>query len=237
MTIAEETRALLEQAGALKRGHFILSSGLHSDRYCQCATLFERPEIAARVAALMKHLIPSTTKVDVVLSPALGGVLWGYELARVLGCRNIFAERPSGATGSGVGRGGAPDAFGAPATADCARRLAALAVAPGAERFVLRRGFELHRGERVLLAEDVVTTGGSVNELVPLVEAAGAVVVGFAVIADRSRGAFRPPAGSPLFALTTLDFETWKADELPSHLIHVPAVKPGSRVALGGATP
>lgn len=198
MSIAEETRALLEEAGALKRGHFVLSSGLHSDRYCQCAALFERPEIAAKVAALMKRLLPASLRVDVVLSPALGGVLWGYELARVLGCRNVFAERQPGAA------------------------------------FELKRGFDLRAGERVLLAEDVVTTGGSVSELAPLVRSAGADLVGFAVIADRSRGAFKPAA--PVFALTELDFETFKPDALPERLRAIPAVKPGSRVKTGGAT-
>lgn len=202
--VAEETRALLEEAGALRTGHFILSSGLHSDRYCQCAALFERPRLARRVAELMLMRLPRGFKVDVVLSPALGGVLWGYELARVLGCRNVFAERS--------------------ALADKP------AVAPGA--FALRRGFEIRRGERVLIAEDVITTGGSVNELVPMVERAGGEVVGFAVIADRSRGAFRP--GAPVYSLTTLDFQTWPADALPAHLRGVPAVKPGSRVG-GGA--
>lgn len=194
MSIAEETRALLEEAGALKRGHFILSSGLHSDRYCQCATLFERPEIASKVAALLKRSLPAGCRVDVVLSPALGGVLWGYELARVLGCRNIFAERQPGAA------------------------------------FELKRGFEIRAGERVLLAEDVVTTGGSVSELVPLVKSAGAELVGFAVIADRSRGGFKPADGVPLFALTQLDFETFKPEALPERLRTIPAVKPGSRV-------
>jgi orotate phosphoribosyltransferase len=198
MTIADETRALLEEAGALKRGHFILSSGLHSDRYCQCATLFERPEIAGKVAGLLKRSLPTGLRVDVVLSPALGGVLWGYELSRVLGCRNVFAERQPGAA------------------------------------FELKRGFEIRPGEHVLLAEDVVTTGGSVSELVPLVSAAGAHLAGFAVIADRSRGAFKP--GAPLFALTTLDFETFKPETLPERLRAIPAVKPGSRVKVGGAS-
>lgn len=194
MTIAEETRALLEEAGALKHGHFILSSGLHSDRYCQCATLFEKPEIASKVALLLKRSLPADLKIDVVLSPALGGVLWGYELSRVLGCRNVFAERQPGAA------------------------------------FELKRGFDIHPGERVLLAEDVVTTGGSVSELVPLVKGAGADLVGFAVIADRSRGAFKPAGGALLFALTTLDFETFKPEALPERLRSIPAVKPGSRV-------
>ncbi|MDX2115918.1 MAG: orotate phosphoribosyltransferase [Planctomycetota bacterium] len=192
MSLSDEAQALLEQAGALKRGHFVLSSGLHSDRYCQCATLFENPELAARVAALMLEKLPRGFDCDVVLAPALGGVLWGYELARALGVRSLFAERLPG------------------------------------QSFELRRGFELRPGERVLLAEDVVTTGGSVSELVPLVEAAGATVAGYAVIADRSRGSFKPRA--PLFALAELNFETYPPDRLPEHLRSIPASKPGSRV-------
>ena len=198
MSVSDQARSILELAGALKTGHFILSSGLHSDRYCQCATLFERAELAERCARLMLQVMPGGFKVDVVLSPALGGVLWGYELSRVLGVRNVFAER-----------------------------------APGSAVFELRRGFELRAGERVLLAEDVVTTGGSVSELVPLVEGAGAVVAGFAVIADRSKGSFKPTA--PLFALTELNFETWKPESLPAHLRDVPAYKPGSRAPVGVA--
>lgn len=193
MSIAERARALLEEAGALKKGHFILSSGLHSDRYCQCATLFERPALAARAASMMLEVLPPGLRVDVVLSPALGGVLWGYELSRVLGVRNVFAERPS-----------------------------------GSDVFELRRGFVIEAGSNVLLAEDVVTTGGSVSELVPLVEQAGAKVACFAAIADRSRGRFKPAA--PFFALTTLDFETWPADALPAHLRDMPVTKPGSRM-------
>lgn len=199
MNIAEETRTLLEQAGALKRGHFVLSSGLHSDRYCQCAALFEQPEYAERVARLMKQLLPPALGVDVVLSPALGGVLWGYELSRVLGIRNVFAERPPGGA------------------------------------FELKRGFAIAPGERVLLAEDVVTTGGSVSELLPMVESAGAQAVGFAVIADRSRGSFKPRE-TPLFALTTLDFETWREDDVPEALRSIPAIKPGSRVKAGSVS-
>jgi orotate phosphoribosyltransferase len=193
MTVSDQARALLEQAGAIRKGHFILSSGLHSDRYCQCAALFERPELARRAAELMLAVLPPDAKADVVLAPALGGILWGYELARALGARSLFAERKPG------------------------------------EPFELRRGFELRPGERVLLAEDVVTTGGSVAELVPLVEAAGAAVAGFAVVADRSRGSFRP--GAPLYALTTLDFDTYPPDRLPDKLRTIPAVKPGSRLA------
>jgi orotate phosphoribosyltransferase len=102
--------------------------------------------------------------------------------------------------------------------------------APGG--FALRRGFDIREGERVLLAEDVVTTGGSVSELLPMVESARGVAVGIAAIADRSRGRFSPSV--PLFALTTLDFDTWREGEVPERVRSIPAVKPGSRSGVGG---
>lgn len=189
----ESTRRILKEAGALKSGHFVLSSGLHSANYCQCATLFETPALAEQVAGLMAELLPEDLEVDVVLSPALGGILWGYELARALRCRTIFAERKAG------------------------------------EPFELRRGFTLAPGQKVLLAEDVVTTGGSVMELVPLMEKTGAVVVGIAAVADRSRGAFQPSV--PFFALAKLDFATYKPEDCPLCAQGIPVEKPGSRAA------
>ncbi len=197
MSIQERTNSLLEQTGALKRGHFLLSSGLHSDRYCQCAALFEHPRVAGEVAELMRGLIGAATKVDVVFTPAIGGILWGYELARVLGARSLFAERKPG------------------------------------EPFEVRRGFVINPGERVLLAEDVVTTGKSVLELVPLVERAGGVIVGYAAVADRSKGQFRP--AQPFHALTALNFDTWTPEACPLCKAGVPVVKPGSRaLPVGG---
>jgi orotate phosphoribosyltransferase len=183
---------LLKQTGALKSGHFKLSSGLHSDRYCQCAALFEFPAAAQEVASFAaRQLRFLGIEVDVVLAPALGGILWGYELARALGVRSIFAERGSDG------------------------------------QFALRRGFYLRPNDRVLLAEDVVTTGKSVMETVPLVADAGAFVAGFCAVADRSRGAFQPSV--PFHALVKLEFETWAEDQLPDWLATIPVTKPGSR--------
>lgn len=188
---------LLERTGAVKTGHFLLSSGLHSGKYCQCAALFEQPAVAEEMAALMVAQIPVSVGVDVVLAPALGGVLWGYELARALGTarksavRSYFAERQTG------------------------------------EPFAIRRSFVLNPGDRVLLAEDVVTTGGSVSELVPLVRAAGATVAAFAAVADRSKGKFAPE--SPFYSLVKLDFETYEPSSCPLCREGTPAVKPGSR--------
>jgi orotate phosphoribosyltransferase len=194
--IQSEATRLLEESGALRRGHFILSSGLHSSAYCQCATLFEQPAIGARMAELMATALDDKVHADVVLAPALGAMLWGYELARALGVQSLFAERT------------------------------------GADRtFALRRGFELQRGSRVLLAEDVVTTGGSVMELVPLVRDAGATVAGIASVVDRSGGTFQERAGDegfPFLALVKLNLPTYDPSELPPELAAIPAHKPGS---------
>ncbi|MFM9956950.1 MAG: orotate phosphoribosyltransferase [Phycisphaerales bacterium] len=200
---------LLERTGAVKSGHFLLSSGLHSAKYCQCAALFEHPAVAAELADMLVRQLPADLKVDVVMAPALGGILWGYELARALGAargvqvRSFFAERPTG------------------------------------QGFELRRSFVLAAGDRVLLAEDVVTTGGSVSELVPLVEAAGARVVGFAAVADRSRGKFQPMdrAGArvPFHSIVKLDFETYDQSVCPMCRAGSMAAKPGSRAVPVGA--
>lgn len=209
--------AMLRETHALLQGHFLLSSGLHSDRYCQCAKLLEHPDKAERCARMMRDLV-GALRVDVVLAPALGGVVWGYELARALGdggrgggVRSIFAER------------------------DASRS------------FSLRRGFALRPGERVLIAEDVVTTGKSVLELTPLVEAGGATIVGYASIVDRSGGKFRGgdaggagggggAGGVPYWSLIGLEFETFDPGACPMCAAGTPAVKPGSRPGAGAGT-
>ncbi|MBL0927629.1 MAG: orotate phosphoribosyltransferase [Phycisphaerales bacterium] len=194
--VAREVTGLLEHAGALRTGHFLLSSGLHSDRYCQCSALFERPDWGGRAASLLRTILPADFRCDVVLSPALGGVLWGYDVARALGgeVRSMFAER-----------GGSPG-----------------------DRFALRRSFSIAPGQRVLLAEDVVTTGGSILELVPLVRGAGAAVAGFAAVVDRSGGAFSPP-DAPFYALASLSFQTFRPEACPMCAAGSRAEKPGSR--------
>lgn len=182
--------ALLEQTHALRTGKFVLSSGKHSNRYCQCATLFEQPSMGREVASCMAALLKAKgVRADTVLAPALGGVLWGYELAAAMNLRSLFVERKEGT-------------------------------------FELRRGFALHPGERVVLAEDVITTGRSVEEVMPIVEAAGAEVVCFASIVDRSRGGFAP-AGIPVYALVELAFEVWDPAESPFTPTEVE--RPGSR--------
>ena len=184
--------SLLRASGALLEGHFLLSSGLHSDRYCQCARLLEDPAAGEQAAALLAPAL-KPLGATVVLAPALGGVLWGHEVARALGTRSVFAERTDGRV------------------------------------FELRRGFALSATDRVLLAEDVVTTGKSVNEMTPLVEAAGARIVGVASVVDRSGGAYVAPHGAPFHHLARLAFQTWKAEECPLCAAGGKPIKPGSR--------
>jgi orotate phosphoribosyltransferase len=192
----DETVEALERTGALRSGHFVLSSGQHSDRYCQCAALFERPEVGGRLAELLAEQIPGDARPDAVVAPALGGVLWGYDLARALGVRSLFVER------HGPDRG-----------------------------FALRRGFDLAAGERVLMAEDVVTTGGSVLQAARVVESLGASVVGVACVVDRSGGAFAAslPEGWGFHRLCELTFAVHPPDAVPEALARVPIEEPGSR--------
>lgn len=185
----EKALRLLRECGALMSGHFLLSSGLHSPEYFQCARLLELPRVGEQIAEALADAV-RVWGAHTVLSPALGGILIGYELARQLGVRNIFAERPEG-------------------------------------RFELRRGFRLEEGERVLIAENVITTGGSVLEVAELARAAGAEVVGFAVIVDRSGGRFAPP--EPVAAYLRTEAITWPPHECPLCAKGEPVVKPGSR--------
>ncbi len=188
MTPAEVER-LLAETGAIRRGHFQLSSGLHSPMYVQCAALLQHPEKAARLAeALALHY--RGARIAVVVSPALGGVTWGYEVARALGARAVFVER---------------NADG---------------------RFALRR-FGLTSGERVLVAEDVLTTGGSTRETIDVIRSAGGEVVGVAAIVDRSGGTVELDV--PLRALLTQQIETYPASACPLCQDYRPLEKPGSR--------
>ncbi|MEO8175722.1 MAG: orotate phosphoribosyltransferase [Sphingomicrobium sp.] len=181
-------------AEALLEGHFILSSGLRSPRYLQCARVLMDSARAERLAAaLAAKLAPAVRDaVDTVVSPAMGGVIIGHEIGRALGKPAMFVERPDG-------------------------------------QFGLRRGFRLEPGQRVLLVEDVVTTGLSSREAIAAVEAAGGKVVGAAALVDRSGGT--ADLGVPFTALIRIDVPTYDADALPPELAAIPAVKPGSRAA------
>lgn len=190
----EQAQVLAEfrAAGALLEGHFVLSSGLHSPRYLQCARVLMDAARAARLcAALAARLRATLTEaVDLVVSPAMGGVVVGYEMGRQLGVPAIFTERVDG-------------------------------------RFTLRRGFAIPAGTRVLMVEDVVTTGLSSRECIACIEAYGGRVVGAASLIDRSDG--QVDLGVPFVPLARLAVPSYPADALPPELEALPAVKPGSR--------
>lgn len=176
-------------AGALLEGHFVLTSGLHSPFYLQCARVLMDPARAARlVAALVPRLAPLAP--ELIVAPALGGIVLGYEIGRQLGREAIFVERVEGA-------------------------------------FTLRRGFAIPRGARIVVAEDVITTGLSTRECIACCRAAGGEVVGTACLVDRSAG--RAELGVPLVGLAALDLPTYQRNKLPPELAALPAVKPGSR--------
>ena len=182
---------LFRQTGALLEGHFQLSSGLHSPGYMQSALVLQQPRRAeACGAAIADRVRPLGA--TVVLSPALGGIVIGQEVARALGVRAIFAERQGGA-------------------------------------LILRRGFTLEPGDRVLVVEDVVTTGGSTRETIAVARAAGAQVIGAAAIIDRSGG--QPGLDVPFDALATIALPTYQPDACPLCAAGSTAVKPGSRVS------
>ncbi|RHW18429.1 orotate phosphoribosyltransferase [Sphingomonas gilva] len=190
----EEILAEFRAAEALLEGHFILSSGLRSPRYLQCARVVMNPKRAARLLEALALTIPDQLKVqiDAVVSPAMGGVIVGHEMGRALGVDAMFLERPEGV-------------------------------------FELRRGFRLARGARVLMMEDVVTTGLSSREAIAAIERASGEVVAAAALVDRSGGA--ADLGVPFFPLIRLEVPTFEPDSLPPELAAIPAVKPGSRAA------
>jgi len=190
----DEILAEFRQADALLEGHFILSSGLRSPRYLQCARLLMDPGRAERMARALAAKIPPQLResIDVVVSPAMGGVIIGHELGRALGRPALFVERPQGV-------------------------------------FELRRGFRLEPGQRVLLVEDVVTTGLSSREAIDAVEKAGGQVIAAAALVDRSNGT--ADLGVPFTPLIRIDVPAYPADELPPELEAIPAIKPGSRAA------
>lgn len=192
MATTETLLELLETSGALLRGHFRLSSGLHSPGYVQCARLLEDPARARRAGAELAERLREIGRVpDSVLAPALGGVVIGHEVAAALGVPFRFTERAG-------------------------------------EQMALRRGFELRPGERIVVVEDVVTTGKSTLETAALAEAAGAELLAIAAIIDRSGG--RHGFGVPFVSLVELSLPTWPPEQCPLCAAgEGPAVKPGSR--------
>jgi len=185
----EGLRKKFEQLGALLEGHFILRSGRHSRLYFQCARLLQHPVVCSEVCESLADLAREM-KPDIVISPALGGILVGHEVARHLELPHVFAEKEDG-------------------------------------KLVMRR-FEIDPGLRYLVAEDVVTTGSAVQEVLSLVRDAGATVVAVACLVDRS-GAQKPSFGAPFLSLMEMGVETFDPAQLPPDLAGVPAVKPGSK--------
>ena len=188
----DDVLAEFRAAEALLEGHFILSSGLRSSRYLQCARVLMDPRRGARLAEALAVKIPDALRatISAVVSPAMGGVICGHEMARALGVEAMFLERPDGV-------------------------------------FELRRGFRLSPGQRVLMMEDVVTTGLSSKEAIAAIGRAGGVTVAAAALVDRSNGS--ADLGVPFFPLIQLHVPTYGADALPPELAAIPAVKPGSR--------
>ena len=190
----DEILAEFRGAEALLDGHFILSSGLRSPRYLQCARVLMDPARAERLARALAGKLPADVRVQVeaVVSPAMGGVIIGHEMGRVLGKPAMFVERPEG-------------------------------------EFQLRRGFSLEPGTKVLMVEDVVTTGLSSREAIDAVRLAGAEVIAEAALVDRSAG--KADLGVPFYPLIRIDVPTYSAEDLPPELAAIPPVKPGSRAA------
>ncbi|WP_213271272.1 orotate phosphoribosyltransferase [Hyphomonas sp.] len=188
---SEDVLAVFKEAGALLEGHFILSSGRRSPVFLQKALVFSRPDLSEKLCkALAARLTADFGKIDVVAGPAVGGIIPGYELARHLGARAIFAERVDG-------------------------------------QLQFRRGFSIAAGERVLIAEDIVTTGLSFRETVEALAKLPGEVVGGACIIDRSGG--RADVGCKLISLAQVNFPDYSPDDLPPELQKLEAIKPGSR--------
>lgn len=190
----DEVLSEFRACGALLEGHFLLSSGRHSAHYLQCARVLMNAERAGRIAVAIAQKLPREIResVDVVVSPAMGGLIIGHEMGRALNKDAMFLERPDGT-------------------------------------FHLRRGFALTPGAKVLMVEDVVTTGLSSREAIAAVGAEGGEVIAEVSVVDRSAGS--ADLGVPYFPLVALNFPTYADDEVPADLAAVPITKPGSRAS------
>ena len=188
----DEVLDVLREAGALLEGHYILSSGRRSPVFLQKAFIFKNPALTEKLCKALAEKVKATLDVipDIIVAPAMGGVIPGYETARHMGLESIFTERENG-------------------------------------EFVLRRGFSLSSGQKVLMVEDIVTTGLSSRECIASIEATGAQVIGGACLFDRSGGT--ADIGVPLISLASRKFPDYDPNELPAELVAMPAVKPGSR--------
>ena len=188
----DEILQLFKDSGALLEGHFILSSGRRSGNYLQCARVLMNAERAGKLARAMVQKLPREVRqdIDLVVSPAMGGLIIGHEVGRALDRDAIFLERPEGT-------------------------------------FELRRGFAITPGQKILMVEDVVTTGLSSRQAIEAVEAEGGIVIGEVALVDRSAG--EVDLGVPFYPLVSINFPVYDADALPPELEAIPATKPGSR--------
>jgi orotate phosphoribosyltransferase len=181
--------SIFKETDALLNGHFVLSSGKHSRTYFQCAKVLQHPEFLTAFSIMIADEFESSHP-DVVISPAIGGVVLGTEVGTQLGVRTIFAERKKG-------------------------------------KMVIRRGFEINPGEKVLIVEDVITTGGSVKEVVEIVEEAKGNIIGVGVLVDRSNGTAK--IHPKQYSITSLNLESFDNNNVPSDLAKIPIQKPGSK--------
>ena len=187
----KESLKILKETTALIEGHFILSSGLHSDKYVQCAKLLSKPNKAKEICLSLAQKIKENFKdIDLILSPAMGGVIIGYEIGKILNIETIFAERING-------------------------------------KFNLRRGFQISSGQKVLIVEDVITTGKSSIECSNLVKNVKATIIGYACIIDRSKG--KSKIDNKIVSQVKMDITTYESNNLPNHLRNIKPIKPGSR--------
>ncbi|MEM9987893.1 MAG: orotate phosphoribosyltransferase [Pseudomonadota bacterium] len=188
----DDVLQIFEDCGALLKGHFILSSGRHADTYLNKSIVSMYPDPTTRLCKALAVMIRERfgeTPVAVV-SPAMGAIIFGYEVARHLGCPFMFLERVGG-------------------------------------EFTLRRGFQIPRGGKVIVVEDIVSTGLSSRESLAAIRKAGGIPLGLACLIDRSGG--KADLSVPMLPLATLEVESWPANDLPKHLQDIPAIKPGSR--------
>ena len=191
MLSLEKSLKILKETNALIEGHFVLSSGLHSSKYVQCAQLLSKPHKAVEFCkSLAEKIDKEINHIDLILSPAMGGVIIGYEIGRLFKKVTIFSERVNG-------------------------------------KFVLRRDFKIEKNSKVLIVEDVITTGKSSIECSKLVEIARAEIVGFACLIDRTKG--NSLIDKKIVSQIEINIPTYKEDALPENLISITAIKPGSR--------
>ena len=188
----EQILSIFRSTDSLLEGHFVLSSGRHSRSYFQCAKVLQHPEYLTAFSIMIADEFESK-KPDVVISPAIGGVVLGTEVGAQLGCRTIFAERKQG-------------------------------------EMVIRRGFEIKPSEKILVVEDVITTGGSVNEVIALVEESKGEMIGVGVLVDRSNGSAILHPNQ--YSIVKLNVESFDKSNLPADLVEIPIQKPGSRYSL-----